>query len=800
VTPPSDLEGVAGAILDGAPVDWVRVDAEAAPTDRPLIDQLKTLAALRQVAGRVEPPPGLTASWGHLRVLERIGRGAFGTVYRAWDTRLDREVALKLLSFESAGPDSPESTVIEEGRLLARIRHPNVVTIYGAERMDGRVGLWMELVKGRTLEHALRDGATFTSREVMHIGTDLCRAVAAVHAAGLLHRDIKAQNVMMEETGRLVLMDFGTGRELGGAPDTDVTGTPLYLAPEVLAGNTATARSDVYSIGVVLYRLLTGSYPVQGRDLADLRRAHAAGEHTALPSSRRDIPTRFRRVIERALDHDPERRHAGADAFAEALLALRRAPTSRRWVLSAVATVAVVLLGVVGWGQWSRNVAPLIAVMPFENVRHDPGDDYFVDGLTDEVIRNLAAIDGVQVRSQTSSFWFKDKPRDLHAIANQLRVNFIVEAKISRVDNRLRITAQLVHVPDDVLLWSEAFDRPVDDVFAIQEDISRAIASALRLTLNRGQQRYRTNLPAYEGYLRARAAVSRRGNESARQAAHLFEQVIAMDRTFAPAHAGLADAYAEMSWQLTGLSPAEALRHMRPAAELALKLDPMLAEAHAAMAMTCARELDWERSAREFEEAIEKGPTLTQIQANYALMTLVPTGQLQKAQQLLVRALSRDPLSSVLQRDLGWVQFDAGRFNEAIGTFRKALADDPSLPFATQGLARSLMFAGRSEEAIDVWKHRPPSDDWERRMAFAYVQTGRRAEIERLIEAHKSAHPYHQAIIYAALGDKDRVFEALNRAVDVAPNRTAQELTAPEMALLRGDPRLDALRKRLNLQ
>jgi TolB-like protein/Tfp pilus assembly protein PilF len=814
VTRRPGLDDIAFDVLDGTPVDWSIVDANADETDRALIDQLRTLAAVRLAVRSGEPPADSEpARWGHLRLLERIGHGAFGEVYRAWDTRLDREVALKLLPPSSAA-DSSLSSVIDEGRLLARIQHPNVVTIYGAERIDGRVGLWMELVKGRTLEQALRERTTFPRSEVLRIGVDLCRAVAAVHAAGLLHRDIKTQNVMLTEEGRLVLMDFGAGREVEGASDARLTGTPLYLAPEVLAGGAVTVASDLYSIGVVLYHLLTGSYPVEGRDLADLRRAHATRRAASLPGAGR-IPQRLCRVLARALDPDPGRRYASADAFGTALSTLERAPAARRRAFAYTAAVAVVVAAVLWglraslrpqglWGASAAAVAPVsapvIAVMPFTNLSSEPDSDYFVDGLTTEVIRNLSLIDGLQVRSRTSSFLFQDRPRDLAEISEKLQANLIVEADVLRVGNRLRINAQLIDIATDVPLWSQQFDRTVDDVFAIQDEISVAIVNELRLTLGRGQRRYQTSLAAYETYLRGRMFVGRRGTQSAQQAARLFEQVIATDPGFAPAHAGLADAYAEMSWQLSGLSNQQGLEGMRPAAMRALEIDPLLAEAHAAMGIVYARERDWANAAKSFERAIELNPTLTQVQTNYSQTTLLPTGQLEKAQQLLETALTRDPLSPMVHWDLAWAQFCAGRFDEAIANFQLVLAGDPGFPFANQGLARALTFAGKPEDAIAVWNRKPASDgDWERWLAPAYIRAGRRADMERLIDAHRSEHPYRQALIYAALGDKDRTFEALNGAVDLAPHRTAQMLVYPEMALLGGDARLDALRTRLNL-
>ena len=322
------LADLAGAILDGRAVDWASAAETADEAERPLLDQLKLLAALADLhrVARVE-------QWGHLRVFERIGRGAFGDVYRAWDTRLDREVALKLLPAptvdEQADQLAATDSIIHEGRLLARVRHSNVVTIYGAERIEDRIGLWMEFVKGRTLAQVVEQGKVFSASEAVSIGIELCHAMTAVHAAGLLHRDIKANNVMLAEDGRIVLMDFGTGRELGDRSAPGLAGTPLYLAPEILRGEDPTVAGDVYSLGVLLYHLLTGSYPVRARALRDLRLAHELLERTPLTAARPDVPPKLAQVIERAIDPQPERRHQSADVLAADLASFKTPWTVR---------------------------------------------------------------------------------------------------------------------------------------------------------------------------------------------------------------------------------------------------------------------------------------------------------------------------------------------------------------------------------------------------------------------------------------------------------------------------------------
>jgi len=327
---PDELTALARAVLDGEPVDWESARAATPPDAWSLVARLRTLERIAE-ACRAE----VLGTWGGLRLLERIGAGTFGEVYRAWDPRLDRHVALKLL------PAEPEATILEEGRRLARVRHPNVVTIHGAERIDDRVGLWMEFVDGRTLHDlVVIDGRRFTALDAVAIGRTLCAAVGAVHDAGLLHRDITARNVMLTGEGRVVLMDFGSGRDLEQMRAGELAGTPLYLAPEVLSGGAPpSVRSDIYSIGVLLFFLVTGSFPVIGADLDGLRLAHANRESRPSRDVLDRLPASLRRAVESAIDPVPGCRPPTAAALALALNDSGARPMIARWM-----TVVVLLL------------------------------------------------------------------------------------------------------------------------------------------------------------------------------------------------------------------------------------------------------------------------------------------------------------------------------------------------------------------------------------------------------------------------------------------------------------------------
>jgi Tol biopolymer transport system component/tRNA A-37 threonylcarbamoyl transferase component Bud32 len=348
MTPDEDagLLAAARAIDVGEPVDWDALESSRAASESfaVILRELRVVADIAQLHRTLPGPvtssltsdvvtspgvgpapaaplatPPAAATWGPLRLLELVGHGAFGDVYRAWDPRLDREVALKLLRRTGAQSDSVGSQIIHEGRMLARVRHPNVVTVHGADRLDGCVGLWMEFVKGRTLEAVLSDHGPFGAQEATMIGLDLCRALSAVHGAGLIHRDVKAQNVMREAGGRLVLMDFGTGREVFDAAEPELAGTPLYLAPEVFENMPASARSDIYSVGVLLFHLVTASYPILGRSVADIREAHRQRRRTWLRDARPDLPPAFVQVVERALDPDSDMRFESVGVLEAAL-------------------------------------------------------------------------------------------------------------------------------------------------------------------------------------------------------------------------------------------------------------------------------------------------------------------------------------------------------------------------------------------------------------------------------------------------------------------------------------------------
>jgi TolB-like protein len=470
-------------------------------------------------------------------------------------------------------------------------------------------------------------------------------------------------------------------------------------------------------------------------------------------------------------------------------LDVENAPLRLRWFTIAAACFAVAVAAAIWWWAQHQEALISVAVLPLTNLSQDPANDYFTDGLTDEIIRNLSIIDGLAVRSQTSSFEFKGKPRNIREAGKQLNADYIVEGSVLRAGQRLRINAQLVRVRDDFPLWSGKYDQGATDIFAIQDEISRNIVNRLRLKLGRGRRRYETSVEAYDLYLRGRGFELRPSLGGLRQAAPLFDETVARDPAFAPAYAGLAVTYAGLSGfdKFEPQERADQLIKMRAAAAKAIQLDPLLAEAHEAMGIAYARDAQWDQSERSFRRAIELDPSSSSIRYNFASGLLTPLNRLAEAVAQVQFAAKSDPLSAQIQHALARELFNAGRFQEAVA-------------HCQQPCIEALLLSGKAAEAIPILESRHNPDltrAGSGELGRAYALAGRREDAERI--ARIQWRPIEQAAIFVALGEKDRAIEALERAIPLGPVRLGRDLTYEEFAAIRSDPRLKALRKKVGL-
>jgi TolB-like protein/Tfp pilus assembly protein PilF len=469
------------------------------------------------------------------------------------------------------------------------------------------------------------------------------------------------------------------------------------------------------------------------------------------------------------------------------------APQGRVGLRLAVALAGCIVVSAALWWQaiQHRNAPIPIAVLPLINLDRNPDHDYFADGLTGEIIRNLSIIDGLAVRSQTSSFAFKGKPPNVRDVGKQLDAEYILEGSVLLSGQQLRINAQLVRVRDDFPLWAGKYDRELTDIFAIQDEISRGIVNELRLKLGQGRRRYETSVEAYDLYLRARALQIQHGQVGFDESIGPLEKAITIDPSFAPAYAGLATAYASRSGQFR-MDISNEVQKLRAVVEQAIRLDPLLAEAHAGLGMLYAREARWRESEKSFLRAIELDPNSSTSRTEFALYLLRPLGRVEEALHQLRIVEKNDPLSSQSQFSLGWLLIAARRYDEAASHCNKL---PPDYQARSMCLGRALLGRSRTEEAIRIFEE---SDDTGERgyLGYAYARAGRREEAEKLAI---DLSPLQQAVIFAGLGDKERALEALDRMAAVGPVRMGSILSLPELALLRGDPRLKALRRKVGL-
>lgn len=500
------LINAAGRIADGEQVDWASITSSLpSESERQLAEELAVVAQIaaghRQLHQLLPVAPETPASlvpdrarWGHLDLLNIVGRGSYGVVYRAWDTRLERLVALKLFH----GASNPDA-VMEEGRMLARVRHENVVAVYGADLIEGVAGIWMELVHGRTLDNIVKSNGPLSAQDAAAVGMDIAKALAAVHAAGLLHCDVKSQNVVRESGGRVVLMDFGAGSLAPEMRDEDqrfdVAGTPRYMAPELFAsGATATRASDIYSLGVLLYFAVSGKYPLAGNTLGELRRAHEAQQFRPLRELHPSLPPALLDVVARATERDPAQRLESAAAIQSMLAPVAAEPirgkqTTRhfgRWAaLSALGVVVLAML--VAWLVGStRPAAPganSLAVLPIRNLTGDPGKQYLADGLSEALISQLAGIPGLDVASSARTATVRGATEFERDIAERLGVRLLLTGSIVQADNRVRINVMLNDPRSGRTIAGTEIASTQDDVLTARSEIAKWVAARLGLSL-----------------------------------------------------------------------------------------------------------------------------------------------------------------------------------------------------------------------------------------------------------------------------------------------------------------------------
>ena len=693
------------------------------------------------------------------------------------------------------------------------MRHPGVVTIYDADQIGTIVGLCMEMISGRTLEARIAQEGALDVAETVDIGVRLCGALSAVHTAGLLHRDIKASNVMIADDGRIVLMDFGAGRELESADEhpKHAPGSPLYLAPEVLKGQNATVRSDVYSLGVLLYRAFTRSYPVRARSLADLRVAHDqrhADESFTVRIERPDIPPRLAEVIDRAIDSQPERRFESAEAMGRALDSIK-SPGGRRSVLRAIVPAIIgVALAAALWGANARRTTlptskPIrLAVLPFSVDTSSEDDGHLGAGLTEDLRARLARFENVRIISKSSAVSAAAMSLTIPEIGARLGVDAVVTGRLKATGNDLTVTARVIRVADAREMWSAEYVRASAERLVLQQEIAAAVAGHLGLRTGAQAAKWPTRDPyAYALYVRGRAAFENFSPAGRQQALRLYEEALARDPAFAQAHAAVAEVYLNRPIVVPNISGEQAMQRASEAVQRAMRLDETLPEAHIASAALSTARADFDAAERSLRRAIQLDPSSTLGHQEFAHW-LSLLGRFEEALEEARTTQLLDPLSPRAIIAIGSVLRFARRYDEGLLYSDRALDLDPTFSAAILNRAHCLQGLGRLTEAIEAYQKlgRPSGN-----LGHALAVAGRTGEAREMLGTFERIHAEtghyagHIAQILIGLGEHDRAVEWLERAEREEPGGPSTYKVAAVWDPLRTHPGFIELLKKWKL-
>jgi eukaryotic-like serine/threonine-protein kinase len=736
---------------------------------------------------------------GPYEILSLLGVGGMGEVYKARDTRLHRIIALKTLPSGQVADAERKRLFLVEARAASRLNHPNIVTIYDISEENGICFIAMEYIAGTTLEQANADGVPL--KDAMKYAAEIADALAAAHSAGIIHRDLKPANIIITEDSRIKLLDFGLAKltepSLPGAetetaaPRTisgAIVGTAAYMSPEQAEGRELDPRSDIFSFGLVLYEMLCGQRAFRGDSSISILAAILHDEPPSLRDIKASIPPSVEQHVTRCLRKDPALRF---QSMSEVKQALAEAPSST--LTSPVIT---------------RAESQSIAVLPFVNLSADKENEYFSDGLAEEIINALTKIRELRVIARTSAFAFRGKQQDLRTIGYRLKVGTILEGSVRRAGNRIRVTAQLIKVADESHLWSERYDREITDIFAIQDDISQAIAEALKVKFDGTQSRVR-NIEAFQNYLKGLYFYQRYNRENLAKAKESFEQALVQDPGYAPAHAGLAVFY----YGLGALS-IERMIEMAPlakaAAQKALAIDPALSEAHSVLGLLAGSvEYDWHSAEHHFRAAMAAEPIPPLVHVRYALYFLTPLRRFKEAIAQYERALETDPLSMMVHFGLAFAFYCERRYDEAIEHAALAVDLYPDYWLVHFGLGLAHAQKGSIQHSIsslEATVRLSPSFTLATGfLAASYARSGDLGRAEKLMEEVRERSLKHYVspacfgVYQAALGQADSMFAFLQAALAERDPYLTRIDAEPYFDPFRSDPRFRALLERMNL-
>jgi serine/threonine-protein kinase len=770
--------------------------------------------ALQAEDGEVSAQPSEPLVLNDRYIIEReLGRGGMGRVLVAQDAKLNRKVAIKFL-VTGMHDEQALRRFEQEARAAGSLNHPNVLVIYDAGLHQGRPYIISELLEGDTLRGRLA-GTPLPISAAVDYAVQLAEGLAAAHAKGIVHRDLKPENLFITEDGRLKILDFGIAKltvpkipsgnleePLQTQPGA-ILGTIGYLSPEQIRGEPADERSDLFSAGLILYEMFSGKRAFQEASPLETAYAILNAEPSELPAQ---VTATMKEIIRHCLKKGPEERFQSARELGVQLRAAAN-ELSLRSVLNEYQAPS---------RRNDLGQISSIAALPFVNLSGDPSNEYFSDGLTEELINALAKVEDLRVAARTSAFQFKGKNSDVREIGRRLGVAAVLEGSVRKEGDSLRITAQLISTSDGYHLWSETYDREMTQVFAIQEDISRAIVETLKLRAAEKRSgplvtRHTEHPEAHDLYLRGRYFWNKRGQEGAKKSIQYFQQAIEKDPHYAPAYAGLADAYLSLAFSFDAgtVPPGEAAPRAKAAALKALELDDRLAPAHISLAFVCfLYEWDWNEAEKQFQRALALDPRYPHTHHWYSHY-LLALGRVEESLAHSKRALELDPLDAILNTHMGWHHLYSHQYELAIEHLRNALEMDPNNFHSQRELGRAYAEKGWYREAVSLLRkalRQAKGDGFAQAgLGYAYATWGKSNEARRSLEhlrrlsPRRYISPYFPAAIHAGLGEKEMALEQLERAYEERSDALVYLKVEPMFSSLRSLPRFKRLVQRMGL-
>jgi serine/threonine protein kinase/Tfp pilus assembly protein PilF len=784
---------------------------------------------------------------GRFQVIEELGKGGMGRVYKAYDTEIKEYVALKLLNPEIAADESVVERFRYELKYARAISHRNVCRMFDLGRAGDTAYIAMEFVSGEDLKTLLRRVGQLPANRTVAIARQIADGLAEAHRLGVIHRDLKSHNIMIDREGNARIMDFGIARSVKGKGITDpgvIIGTPDYMSPEQLEGRDADQRSDIYSLGAVLFEMVAGEPPFEGETPLVVAARHKTEQPRDPAALNPQTPAALGRLILRCLEKDPDRRYqAAADLRAELEAIEKDLPSTRgitrplpkkRGLGRLRRAAPLVLLAVMAAAAaaiiFGRRETPArlpaeraagtsaykssIAVLPFQDLSPQRDQEAFSGGITDDLITRLSSLGQLKVISRQSVMRYKSTEKDIREIGKELGVETILEGSVQREKENIRVNVKLTRARDGASLWSETYDRRVESIFSVQDEISRAVVNALRIELVAGQEymlvkRYTQDPDAYNLYLEGRLNWNKRTEAGLKRAVELYQGAISKDPNFALAYAGIADAYSFLGRQ--GFArPTEVFPKAKEAAERALQMDETLAEGYVALAFVkYTYDWNWMDAEIDFNWAIGLNPNYATAHQYYGSL-LSNLGRFDEAMAQFEKAKELDPTSLPIQASIATLYYYTRQYDRAIREWREIKKAGSSIPWASFYLGLSCLANGDAKNALKEFEavERLPGGAISGSFGKACVHAaaGRRdqaeAELRDLIERSKQTYVpfYYMAVISAALGEKDKAFEYL--AMSYA-EKDAEKLWLkfdPQIDSLRDDPRFDDWLDKMDLR